>query len=429
MLDIVREAKKSLDFTVIERAFRRLNTHPDDVELMIPTKLKGWRMGGEAALIHLISNWAIRSPEPRLVLYASTPEEAAVQFPNLGKTHHGLVALAAASSVVVKSKARTPILATTHKALLAEMFEPLYPKNLSAPNIHKAIPGAWRGERAFFLCSKRHNKEFPSYFYHLSKSRPPRVKDQDDFSDFFGKVVTQQRKQLNALQALSPEVQESIGAIIYELFKNTDEHGRHNISGKPIENSLRGVMVTLHAETASHPLRLAEEMEENPVKIYLNSFKRNGVMSVRDFLEINIFDNGIGLARKWLKFKLNSELPLSELPLQKEIEAVNECWGKYNTTSNRDSKGLGLYRVANTLSECRGFLRLRTGRLSLHRNFAQHSYPDKAVDPAPNLFAKEELSLMDFGTNSINPKDFTELTQVDGLLLTMLIPMGRQKVS
>jgi len=84
---------------------------------------------------------------------------------------------------------------------------------------------------------------------------------------------------------------------------------------------------------------------------------------------------------------------------------------------------LGLYRVAQTLTESRGFLRLRTGRLSLYRDFSEHPYPDDGIDPAEDLFSPKKLMLMDSETRLAAYEQLSRLTPCDGLLLTMLIPI------
>jgi hypothetical protein len=135
-------------------------------------------------------------------------------------------------------------------------------------------------------------------------------------------------------------------------------------------------------------------------------------------MEINVFDNGPGLASKYLG------KPLSEVSVKQEWEAVQACWGKWATTSDRQNKGLGLYRVAQTLTESRGFLRLRTGRLSLYRDFSDRPYPDIGTDPAEDLFSQKKLMLMDFESRLAAYEQLSQLTPCNGLLLTMLIPIN-----
>lgn len=127
MLSIQEETKKPLDFQVMEGVFRRLAAHPDDAELRIPTNLKGWRVGGQAALIHFICHWGARLPEPRLVLYTTASEAADTQLSNLGKTQHGLVALVAVTEVMVNGTAKTAIPDEARRALVSALLKPLYP--------------------------------------------------------------------------------------------------------------------------------------------------------------------------------------------------------------------------------------------------------------------------------------------------------------
>lgn len=75
------------------------------------------------------------------------------------------------------------------------------------------------------------------------------------------------------IENLPINIRRQIGDIIYELFKNTHEHARSDISGDRIDNALRGIAASLHAKTGLHHLRLAEKKKNSPVKEYLAGFE------------------------------------------------------------------------------------------------------------------------------------------------------------
>ncbi len=423
----MNDISSSVDFDTLERAFRHFATYTDDDLLRLPTRLDNWRVGGRAALIHLLSHWAVRAPKPGLVLFASNEKEALVQGQNLSDSHHGIVAMLAASQMWMSTKStRTLLPENARRMLLNDLVE-----NISlvhdddAPDTDddpQKPPGLWRGPQAMFLCSYKHNMEFPPHLYHLMADGEAKIKSAVDFGTLFKKIIAELCNYHKSLSVLPPEVQKHIGAIVHELFKNTDEHAREFIGGARIDDSLRGVWVALHAKTGLDDLRLAETRNSSPVKDYLERFPKTEESGEQAFLEINVWDNGPGLASRW------NNCALSELSLQQEWEAVQTCWLHRATTKDVERKGMGLYRVAKALSDCDGFLRVRTGRLALYRDFRAHSYPDAAHDIPTNLnnlFSKRRLTLWDFTTRKSASQELTALTPCEGVLMSLLIPMDR----
>ncbi|WP_247591635.1 hypothetical protein [Ralstonia pseudosolanacearum] len=114
---------------------------------------------------------------------------------------------------------------------------------------------------------------------------------------------------------------------------------------------------------------------------------RSGVQS--HFLELTVLDTGPGLVRRWLsRFP---EKALSELSIADEVEIVKRCFEMHASTKENRSSGGGLDRVVQTLTELKGFLRLRTGRICLVQDFS--SDKSRAFSPRHWDTAQEELPL------------------------------------
>jgi hypothetical protein len=133
----------------------------------------------------------------------------------------------------------------------------------------------------------------------------------------------------------------------------------------------------------------------------------------RRHLEISVFDSGVGLARHWLARKRGKPVLLETLSPQDEYEACWECFQRWQTSSTLTNKGLGLHEVMTTLSQLRGFLRVRTGRLSFFRDFVARPYTRNEM--------LTERVFLDWTTNS---PSFECLSPVEGVLYTILIPIG-----
>ena len=120
------------------------------------------------------------------------------------------------------------------------------------------------------------------------------------------------------------------------------------------------------------------------------------------FLMLSILDSGPGFAQRWTR------KPLASLSLAQEEEAVANCFG-FNTTKGHERFGQGLPLVRSLLREREGFLRLRTGRLSL--------YYDAGKDD------RAEISDVPLSSWSLGSQ--TTLAPAGGSLLTILLPIGR----
>lgn len=409
------EVQSSFDLNAVEKYHRRLAEHSTDTQLRIPTDLGLWRVGSYAALIHFVTNWAVRFEIPSVVLYANTMEQALSQTQNLGKTHHGVVAILGASDILLANK--KPLPPEMCRMLIDDIMEFTYPPAKTRLARATMLPGIWRGRSVLFLCTYKRNQEFPPHLYHVSEHKKPEVKDPLDFRSLISRVIEALRQHHQSLTNPPGNIQTQVGEIIHELFKNTDEHARYDVKGDRISNAIRGISAALHINLGKSILGLSQEPNDSPIKEYFTRFESSGNYTNQSYLELNVFDNGPGLGEKWVG------KPVSDLTVNEEWSAVQSCWGKGATTSDRLNKGYGLYRVASTLSDCRGFLRIRTGRFSLYRDFSTHPFPDSSIDPAEDLFSPKKLTMMDSITRSVAYEGATLLTPCNGLLLTMLIPI------
>jgi hypothetical protein len=103
---------------------------------------------------------------------------------------------------------------------------------------------------------------------------------------------------------------------------------------------------------------------------YLRRLVSKQELSATHLLEISVFDSGIGLAQQNLRHVVDDAISV-----EKEYASVLECLRKRGTSSTTPLRGLGLYRVMHLLTRLKGFLRLRTSRLGLFRDFLDDPYP------------------------------------------------------
>lgn len=209
-----------------------------------------------------------------------------------------------------------------------------------------------------------------------------------------------------AKEKISQDRVEAIGDIAHELIKNTDEHAMTNIGGDLYKKGARGITfkyVNIDRKEIQEP---KVEVTSGAFSLYL--MKRNIEMDSSEkrfkYLEISVFDNGPGMARRWLSHHAGREVAFDEFSLDQELEAVKKCFEKYATTKGVVESGTGLTRVAELIEHYRGFVRIRTGRLCLFMS------PKNKVEPRGDI-------------RLVNWFDKKELAAVEGTTLTICIPV------
>jgi hypothetical protein len=194
----------------------------------------------------------------------------------------------------------------------------------------------------------------------------------------------------------------SFGKILQELFRNTHEWARTDAAERPWRRSVRGLSAERHSWTADD---LSKVVADNPaIRGYFDAFTTRSEDERLRFFEFTVFDGGVGLARRWL-----GESRAATMDLNEEFDACRECLKKHRTTSKLAYRGLGLAEVMSTLSGLRGFLKIRTGRLAIFRDFANSPLEDE----------DDAIRLEDFQSRS---GTLTGLAPVFGTHFQIIIP-------
>ena len=198
---------------------------------------------------------------------------------------------------------------------------------------------------------------------------------------------------------------EDIGAIVYELSKNTYEWGRTNSINIPISPSIRGVYLKFYNNKKE---RIIKDYDNTPLAEYFNHEK----LSTRSFntkgniyyLEIFVFDSGIGFIEK---FKNTEKLT--------DIDILKKCLIKNQTsaTSNlKSKKGLGLDRILDILNK-KGFIKISTDKYCVYRNLIKDEYIPIDINEL------DSLKLEDWNNNNFKTNETEKIT---GSYLSILYP-------
>lgn len=363
-------------------------------EVQLPHSIKSNAAGTETALVQLIITWARTGGEgARLRLY-STPDDNAGQQ-NFAHTVWGLTALNMAHNVAARSGEeldRFALLTLAREYVIAMAEKPI---SVLKQFDQKSLP---------FLCiDNARNYRRPSRLYVPGTDR---VRGRSDFVS----LVKSCASSLPGTRRIRHSDLEASGSLLYEAFQNTHDHAQTSFSGELLRRSVRGLIISFRYV---HLNILAKAGGGSvPLSHYFADW-RPAIAHAKhaQFLELGIFDSGPGLARRWLSndHDLAQSIPAGN-NLGEEYEAIAACLRKGATTKPGHTSGNGLFRIMQVVKRLGGFIRVRTGNLSLVKPFGDSGTPLEAGD----------LQLLDTetGTSVVKKRAWVEGTSISVLLPT-----------
>lgn len=366
-----------------ERALLALGADLGDEPLLLPKNIKHLAGGAEAALAQVIVTWAQRSEARRLETYISTQE----QVEEFVRRLPGLVAALCADEAVALGGEDSLMPLLTSAALTR------------LKHLQGSRPKAgYRGSSAEIVCADHLGWDAPYLLYLPDHRGGSKLRSRENFRDLaywllIGAVPREYHDLFDA------EAGEALGGMLFEIFKNTQDHALADIYGDVLDISIRAIKTNHHAITPEGMQRIVEEFE--PLASYCNTLAPPEGAHQTHLFELSVLDSGPGFASTW------TSLPIEELSLEQEETAVRECFGR-GSAKGESRFGEGLPHVLRLLKRQQGFLRLRTGRLSLYADFSELGDADNA-----GLLRRYHAA------------DAPELAPVSGSLLTILIPMRR----
>ncbi|HET6879998.1 MAG TPA: hypothetical protein VFI31_07575 [Pirellulales bacterium] len=365
-------------------------------ELRLPERIERSAFGGEAALIQYIVTWARRFQSGRLLTdipasaaapgHSDPPAEAT----RLCRWPYGFAAALMASDVIAND-GKTSVRNVTNREC-----------GRVVDGMSRSLREASYGHRTFLACVEPSTKANLPAFYWPDGT----VRNRSEFRSLVNRLLDCKAGQFVGEQFDSTIV-EGLGNILFELFKNTHDWSRTDLTGAPFARSLRGLLMTRF----NMPLAAARRAAANgwPLERYVSGLKGAEDAAFVRILELSVFDSGPGLACRWLGS------PLSEVTIEQEHEACLACLRKHQSSSASAHRGLGLHDVMKTLSPLRAFVRIRTGRLTLYRDFIQNPLGANEAATGPILFDWSR------GREAV-----TQFAPAAGLLYTILIPLAAQ---
>lgn len=353
--------------------------------LRMPVKLElGGGLGAAVQAVQTVATWSrLAEGSCAVVLSPSFATQEATRE-RFASTLPGMAALYFSSSV--KSG--------------AESFNRYRALEAVAPRVKAMQEGDFRntlrGIGVALVCFAGAKSEFLNPLY--SRPAPGFVRGHADFRVLLPRVLSQLG--VGLAEKLSEGQLELLSALVYQLFLNTDEHAADDVHGRRYSTGLRGFTARL-TTIEDVPSLVRYSGEDTALRAYLTKLallpshraeppkdKKLPAGPVR-LVELSVFDTGPGLALRWLS---QTEAPVGyrDFSEERELDAVQSCFGKHATTKASQYSGLGLPMALMAMKRLNAFMTLRTGRMSLYQDFSVGA--TEAFDPKRRYPAKQRLS-------------------------------------
>lgn len=203
-------------------------------------------------------------------------------------------------------------------------------------------------------------------------------------------------------------VKKPILGIIYELMKNTYEWAKDDENHVPLNPNIRGLYMKFFKKTRKN---LLEDFKDHKglVDYFSSDIHKENNTNELYFLEISVFDSGIGFVRRYAANNLSIENT-------NPVEIVKKCMILHSTSARglgKDDKGIGLDRILESLDK-KGFLRIKTGNVCVYRNMISHNHQHSSFE--------KDMDLFDW--NRCSGERFTRFNEAAGSVITIIYPLS-----
>jgi hypothetical protein len=164
------------------------------------------------------------------------------------------------------------------------------------------------------------------------------------------------------------DVLQKVGVVFHELLTNASKFAKSEIDGRPIDHVFRSLSYRFFSPAMNRSIA-----EDPAIGAYLAQFRSE----FTTYLELCFWDSGPGLARHFLRHSrqdVNDDLAPEKIAPSKELEGTTTCFNKLKSAEAELGQGFGLNDVMREMSQVKGFIRIRTGRLDLFRDLSVEPY-------------------------------------------------------
>jgi hypothetical protein len=316
-------------------------------------------LGIEVAIIQLIGTW-LKFNKHKKVFHSyqkNTPES----FHGLCSSIYGIAALSLIEEVWDDKK--TKLL----KGLVLNEAKNTI-ENLRNGNFRQSFTSRYFGVP--YIKTPRYDKEFEMPFYNGED-----VIKSDAFYRIFERILNENIGEYSRFESLKDMIKvQELSDLLWEIFKNTHDHGRHDCNGNIYPENFRSIIIQQQDITNTY---LDQWCGEKPTLAQQN-FRRNwhGISEKHYFLDLSVIDFGAGFV----------ELAKIKTGFTDNVDILLQCFQTGWSRLEDKSRGSGLTKVLNCIHKYKGWLRIRSGNLLLEKTFSP--------DDSPQIY-RHDIQVMD----------------------------------
>ncbi len=334
-----------------------------DTDLLLPRKLPLRQLGGTSAVLQLVLTWYRRCPQGALRLHlpgTAGPTDAPA-IDNFLTTDHGFLAFVLRGRLLSADGSRdvTEAARRLADARLAQMDD---------------VTAAVRGPKLLLACADHTAWAAPAPFYKRG-AETVEIGGLEHYRTLARRlsVIAGTGRRHRAFDRAQVR---HVGTLVRELVRNTHEWARSDEAGTVYDASVRGLRAELHLMSDQDLERAVAGQE--PLADWATQPEVRASDGRYRLVELTVFDTGPGLAARRLH-----ELGEAQPEIADEYAALRDCLRRHFSTAADPERGVGLDQVLHTLTSLRAFLRVRTGRINLYRDFAATPYAPASSKDEP----------------------------------------------
>lgn len=392
---------RSLTIEACESVIHDVNELDGDSKLILPVDTERQNFGGLACAIQAVNTWG-RNSESRQLLLRESVKSLEDRVQDVINMPHKFVAAMWAKSIALENDEAEDI----RKRINLKAKEAIEEQERSGFGQH-------HGRRCWFAFIDHSTKGFDRNFYFTGPDQKPYIRQPMQIQSIIGAMVKQSITVAGGGVVLSEDDRNSLGRLFLELFLNTHEHGsRGLVRSEWLKPGVRAIYtngINLANDDAEGMLK-----NEPALAKYLKAQAPNLDDKCR-FVEISIVDSGLGYCRRWLadNEELDSVPPMT---LEDEYKIFKRCFKFRQTSTGQGGKGNGLPVVMERLTKLRGFMRVRSGRLALYRDFISAPYQPNDLCDFTDWSSQKEAS-----------EELSEMGSAEGVAITLLVPLESKR--
>ncbi len=388
---------KSVTIDACEKFLTKLVQNKGVEPLLIPVGNSGYAFGGLVSAIQAVNTWA-RSSKKRSL--AVRPSRSKDEIAELIQRPHKFAAAMSAKSIGFADQQDADIRPQVNFAAKTAIE-------------HQAASkfGQQCGGLCWFAFVDHSSKGFDRNFYIENYGSKPEPRQPEQFKAVIKAMIEKSMSGPGGARPLERDSLDHLGRLFYELFLNTHEHGTR---GSSRSEWIRPGVRIIYAEGINLSEAGAKGVIEKQQILsgYLQSVdQKHGVEKRKRFVEIGIVDSGLGYCGRWLADR-QSVGHMQEISIADEYGIFKKCFTFRQTSTANYNKGTGLPVVMDRLTKLDGFMRIRSGRLGLYRDFMASPY-----------ISDDACVFSDWASGQSAEKTLTSMSPVAGVAISLLIPL------